>query len=299
MHPGCGLGAGGGVQVQAADYRGIITIVEGAVAGSKGRIGCAVDLGLVIDGDGQSRLVYRQGAVGIANRVVCRHAIAGGDGIHPGCGLGAGGGAQIQAADYRGIITIVEGAVARGKDRVGGAVDLGFIVGGDGQSCLVYRQGAVGIANLVVGRRGVAGGDGVHPGCGLGTRGGAQVQAADYRTGVTIVKGAVAGSKGRVGCAVNLGLVIGGDGQCRLIHGQDTGGVADLVVGRRGVGSGDGVHPSDGGSAGGGTQAQAADHRGIITIVKSAVAGGQSGIGCTVDLGFIVGGDGQGCLIYS
>ena len=103
------------------------------------------------------------------------------------------------------------------------------------------------MSDRVISCGGVGSGDGVVAGGGGSACGGAQVQTADYRAGITVEEGPVAGGKCGVGCAIDLGFIVGGDGQSCLVHGQDAGGVADLVVISGGVGGGDGV-----GSGGGG-----------------------------------------------
>src|SRR5205807_2680050 len=137
---------------------------------------------------------------------------------------GRGGQAGV-ARDTRGAqrLAVDEAAVAGGEGGVGVAIGVGLVVGGDGQGGRADVQVAGYEGGAVVGgsQRPLRRHDGV-VGHRAGRRGrcGEAGAAAEYGRRVTVDEAAVAGREGRVGVAVDLALVVGGDGQGSLAHGE-------------------------------------------------------------------------------
>ena len=172
MRPGRGRRAGRGGERHASDDRVGVTVVERAAGGVRqGRVGGAVDLALVVGRDSQGRLGDGENAVDVGDRIIGGRAAGGRNGVSPGRGGRARRGGERHASDDRVGVTIVERA-ARGirQGRVGGAVDLALVVGGDSQRRLGDTERAVDVGYGVVGRGAAAGRDGVRPGGGRRAR---------------------------------------------------------------------------------------------------------------------------------
>ena len=168
---------------------------------------------------------------------------------------------------------------------------------------LDVRDGVIGIG-------GAAGGDCVEADtagrCGGRAEGGLGVEAG---RSVAVDEARVTGRQGRQRCAVDLGLVVGGDRQRRRGDGQRPGDVADAVVGVDRAAGGDGVGAAGDMAGGGGRRRQ----RGLgrqagrrVAIDEAGVAGRERRQCRAVDLGLVVGrdrqrrgGDGEGSRPHS
>src|SRR6267378_1612830 len=119
-------------------------------------------------------------------------------------------------------VAIDEAQVSNSQRRQGSSVDLGLVVRDDGQRCRSHGQRAGGVADRVVGIGGARGGGGD-----ARRRVG---QAGEGGRSVAVDQAGVAHCQRRQWRAVDLGLLVSGDGQRRRGDGQGAGGVADAVV---------------------------------------------------------------------
>ena len=212
--------------------------------------------------------------------------------------------AQVDTGDDAGGIGVLElgGIDGVGQGRVGIAVDLAGVAGRDGECRFVHRERARGQRDVVVGGVAAAAGDGVGAGSGAGAGRCAQVDAANDAGGVGVpeLRGVDRVGQGRVGVAIGLALVVRGDGEGGLVHGQHAVDQAHVVVGGGAGRAADGVGAGGGAGAGGGTQVDATDdRRGVGVFQLCGIDGvGEGRVGIAVGLALRVSGEGERRLVH-
>src|SRR6267143_3746317 len=156
-------------------------------------------------------------------------------------------------------VAIDEAQVSNSQCRQGSSVDLGLVVRDDHQRRRGHGQRAGGVADRVVGIGGARGGDGVRAAGDVagGGGGGGDArrcvgQAGEGGRSVAVDQAGVAYCQRRQRSAVDLGLLVSGDGQRRRGDGQGAGGVADAVVAIGCACGGDGVGAASDVAGGGG-----------------------------------------------
>ena len=137
-----------------------VAIDEAAVADCEGRQGRAIDLGLVVGGDGQRGRRDRQAPGNIADRVVDVGRAAGDDCVRA-CrywAMRGGGGAQHRLGVKLALVSpLTKPEYDAEKRRQRRAVNLGVALGGDRQRRRIDRlSGRLGIGSVVL----IAGVDG-------------------------------------------------------------------------------------------------------------------------------------------
>src|SRR6267378_4424436 len=201
-------------------------------------------------------------------------------------------------------VAIDEAQVSNSQCRQGSSVALGLVVRDDGQWCRGHGQSAGGVGDAVVDVNCGRGGDGVRAAGDVAGRGGGGGdarrrvgQAGEGGRSVAVDQAGVAHCQRRQRRAVDLGLLVSGDGQRRRGDGQGAGGVADAVVAIGCACGGDGVGAAGdvAGGGGGGRDRWLRSERGRgVAVHEPRVAGGQRRQGRSIDLGLVDNGDGQG-----
>src|SRR5205823_2888369 len=178
--------------------------------------------GLGVGGSCDGALGDGQRAVGGSDVVVGVGTQGDGDRVVADAGAGGGRGGQRVAQD----VAADAAGDRRGQGRVVLAIDLGLVIRGDRSRLLGDAEGAVSLADVVVGVGTQGDGDRVVADAGAGRGRGGQRVAQDIATDAAGDRG----GQGRVVLAVDLGLVVRGDRGRVLGDGQVGADESEVVV---------------------------------------------------------------------
>src|SRR5208337_2373180 len=198
-----------------------------------------------------------------------------------------------------GGVAIDESRVRRGERRQRRAIELGLIVGGDGQHRRGDGETAGRVADAVIAVGRAAGGNDVRIARDVAAgrcRGTQRRLRGEAGRGVPVDQADIAGRQCRQHSAVDLGFVNGGDGQRRRSDGEGPRHVADRVVavGRTAGGDWVGARRDWAVSGGGGAQHRLEGQTCAgVTVDEAGVRRGQRRQHGTVNLGVVEGGDRQ------